>query len=113
MKREPADRATIAVDPAAARPGRVRRALKKSQSRGPSRCILAEQIVQQVALELGMRGVAILVETRKLAFLASRHAEHAIREDALIVDDVTEDPLQRPLSRAIGEATVDYRIEKT
>ena len=62
------------------------------------------EIAQRQLLEVRAGDVFVLVEALQRVRVAARDAEDAVGEDALVVDEMAEDFLERPLAGRVAEA---------
>src|SRR6266508_446336 len=104
MKGEAAHRCGVTVHHAAATPF-VRRERVEQRDRGRADgAVFAEQVRHRATFEVRGGHVFILFEPWQLSGVLPRQTERAVREDPLVVDEMPEDLLERPLSGGVREA---------
>ena len=93
----------VVAHDAAPQPGLGGEAGEEGEGGVAHRAVVGEQAGQGTRLEAGGGDVGLLVEGGERSGVAPRDAQRAIGEDALVVGEVAEDLLQRPLARRVGE----------
>src|ERR1051325_327289 len=99
-----AHRCGVAGDGAAPQPRLVRERAEEREGRAPRERVVVDEIAQRQLLEARGGDAGVLVEAGQRARVAARDAQRAVGEDPLVVDEMAEDLLERPLARRVAEA---------
>src|ERR1041385_2567629 len=94
----------VAGDGAAPQPGLVRQRAEQGDGGAAGEGVVVEEVVQRQLLEVRAGDVVVLVEAGQRARVAAGDAQRAVGEDALVVDEMAEDFLERPLAGRVAEA---------
>lgn len=113
MEGESADRRLVAVYDAPAHPLVGREPAKECNRRRSHGAILLDQLREGLIFEARGGDVLLLVEPLERAPVAAEHAQQAIREDALVIGEMTEDFLQRPFAGRVAKAPDSMLVKRS
>src|SRR5215471_1928322 len=115
VESEAANRGGMAVHFAFAHPRLRRQSRQQRDRRLAHGSVLVEQVVERASLEARRGYVELFVEAGQRERLDSGDAESAVRIDTLVVREVSDDFLQRPLARRVsqtGDSRLGQRLEQ-
>src|SRR6266542_6969308 len=112
VERQAPHRGVVVVDIAPSQPSFPRQAAEESDRRPADCAVLAKEIYESATLETGGQDVTLFVEARERPAVGSGNAKGAVGKDALVVCQVSDDFLERPLPGRVGQPPDSMFIQR-